>query len=975
MSDRSRLARLKSSVLVLAVVVALAIVPSLHTLPALAQVAEQSPAAGYFFTVRPGDSWTSVARQTGVDVDALKNANPDAQRDNEWLVEGEALFIPVQVQSGEAVTTHVVKAGESWAGIAFKYGIPVSLLQSANPRSVRPSGVLYRGERLVIPPAPAAGEEPATPAATPSPAATEAAAPETPPAATETPEAEATATAEVTATLAITATSGVTATAPVTTTAPAAAGPVECPADFADFPELLVAIINSADGIDGVLAFLDDCDAAMEDGAVIADLTGDDQDDLVVVYTNPNAESMFVESDLMVFDSGEEGFSVGHRARAAGEVRLLATEDVNADGRVDVVWTDTTCGASTCFDTVNVRSWDGEAWLDWTEGTVTMAYAEIDIQDESDQGQGSEIVLSGGIYGSVGAGPQRGRVEVWASIEGEPYSLLTKVYNDSDCLYHTVLDANRDFLRGPGEGFAAAEALYNQATIDESLIKCWVRAGELEELRSFSLFRLALIAGYQGDAELAAARIGELDATYADSIYSEVGQAWLAEFQDSQDAAAACEAVTEFVETAPEAWQALADYGYTNPTFAAQDVCPVLDLGVAPEATPPAEEAPASDTEAAPEARATASTLPECPDDLGGYPEALPQVLTASADDPLAAEAWLRLCEAMADDRGGLSMADIDGDGLDDAVFFPTIISDLGFGPGGAQGSVLIYHALADGGYELAAMPDVYGQPAPLAIEDLNDDGRMDVAWTVVGCAGFCVLEAQMLSWDGSAYVPAIEPGATIAEGTATFEALAVDSVGQGQQLVLAGGVSGVAEGGLEVPHTEIWQSVDGAPYQRISWTYDREADGNDCLGLRLVEADVALRAASVLGYGPAVDAYTAALSPELQACSIFGVPAEQELILLQGLASFRLVQAMALSGDVEGAAEMVDALSAGQPDGAYAQAAEQWLSEYVSSSDAAAACATVQPLFEENADLWQITDHFGINHPALAAEQVCYVP
>ena len=30
---------------------------------------------------------------------------------------------------------------------------------------------------------------------------------------------------------------------------------------------------------------------------------------------------------------------------------------------------------------------------------------------------------------------------------------------------------------------------------------------------------------------------------------------------------------------------------------------------------------------------------------------------------------------------------------------------------------------------------------------------------------------------------------------------------------------------------------------------------------------------------------------------------------------------------------------------------------------------------FADNALLWQITDHFGYNHPALAAEQICYAP
>ena len=183
------------------------------------------------------------------------------------------------------------------------------------------------------------------------------------------------------------------------------------------------------------------------------------------------------------------------------------------------------------------------------------------------------------------------------------------------------------------------------------------------------------------------------------------------------------------------------------------------------------------------------------------------------------------------------------------------------------------------------------------------------------------------------------------------------------------------AEGGLSVAHTESWQSVDGNPFQRIRWTYDDDVDGSNCLGLHLVEADVALQASAVLGYDEAINKYSEALDPSLKACSILGMNETDELILLQGLASFRLIQAQVLSGDEEAGSETLALLKAGQPDGAYTEVAEQWLAEYQASGDAAAACQAVFPLFEKNTDLWQITDHFGYNHPALAAQQVCYSP
>ena len=335
----------------------------------------------------------------------------------------------------------------------------------------------------------------------------------------------------------------------------------------------------------------------------------------------------------------------------------------------------------------------------------------------------------------------------------------------------------------------------------------------------------------------------------------------------------------------------------------------------------------------------------------------------------------MRACDAMSNERGDLVLLDINDDTIEDAIFFPTIVSDLGFGPGGSQGAVLIYHGQDDGSYELAYRPDIYGQPALLAIDDLNADGLLELAWTVESCAIFCVVEVQMVSYDGEGYVSAIEPGATIAEGQVTIGALADDAPGNGSELLLTGGVSGVADGGLAVVHTEGWQSVDGAPFQRVSWTYDRAGEGNDCVGLRLIEADVALQAAGVLGYEDAIAAYAGALDTGLKACSLNGTNATDELTALQGLAAFRLIQAQALNGDLETAQETLAGLQNGQPDSGYAIAATQWLTDYAEGGDPAGACAVVQNIFDENEEMWLITAQYGYNHPALAAEIVCFVP
>ena len=514
---------------------------------------------------------------------------------------------------------------------------------------------------------------------------------------------------------------------------------------------------------------------------------------------------------------------------------------------------------------------------------------------------------------------------------------------------------------------------------------------------------------------MAADLIGSISTDETAGPYGELAQSWLATYQENYDIGAACAIVTDFAENNADAVAVLADYGFANPAFTATDICPVLAIEVpTPVIAAPMPSAPVTtttestitsittetvtastvvtasgsvttsesvttstsvtDTTDTPADDLTAS-LAACPENLAGYTETLPTVLSGAEGDRALVEGWLRGCDALSDERGAFRSTDLNEDGIADAIFLPTIVSDLGFGPDGTQGAVLIYHGNADGGYDLVANPEIYGQPSLLTIEDLNADGKDDVAWTVEGCSTFCVVEVQVVEWAGDVYTSTIQPGATIAEGKATVALVANGDPGSGKQLVLTGGVSNTPEGGLSVPHTEVWQSVDQQPFQRIRWTYDRRVEGNDCLGLRLVEADVALQAAPVLGYAAAIDAYEKSIDPALQACSLFGATPEEELVALQGLATFRLIQAHALHGDAEAAQGMLGVLQQGQPESDYTKAAQEWLTAYNGDGDAAAACAAVQPIFDENSDLWQITDHYGYNHPALAAEQICYVP
>jgi len=1090
-----------------------------------APVAQEQEVNGYEYTVQVGDNWSSVAARTDLTVAELKAANPRAAaRATGWIITGERLFIPVATQM--MTVTHSVDYGDSWSTVAKEYGISMQLLKAANPRSVRYDDVLYRGETLFVPVIddaeraaasadnPPAGEESpgeespgeespddaaisaeetASQEDGDSPAATGQAVEEdtedgsqeegaqeddAQEDSSDTPVPDATAD-EATNTGESTTEEG--ANAEDGAEEVLEAEPLSCPADGAGYPSQLVTLLDNGSDAEALSAFLSECGRLGIGTVANQDLTDDGVDDYVVVYhlvastddgqsdkgdtengNTENSNSAIAPMDLVILNSGPDGYTIGHQARAESSVQLLSTVDINDDAQSDVAWTETTCGATDCFQTLFVYSWDGTMWRNWSAQKATMANAEIRLEDLADEGAGWEFLLDGGLYESENAGPQRARQEVWGSIDGAPYTLLTTTVAESNCLYHTVLDANAAFLNGADDQFTEAERLYTQAISDNTLEACGTHSAEIDELRSFGIFRLALISAYQGLPIIAADLLDNLSLAFPDSLYDRVGQRWRTTYEEDYDIDAACRTVEQYAAEEPQIVEVLADYGFANPTFTAQDLCPRLDIEIPPlelpmpdpptptpveEASTNAETEDSADVEAAESVVATTDEnaadvdngeaaeippeedlpsedgtvgdgtvgdgtgedntvgdsptedntvgdspaedgaaedivvaldedgLPLCPENLAGYTAALPILLTTAAGDPLIVETWLRTCDAMDDDRGSFQLVDLNGDRVGDAIFLPTIVSDLGFGRDGAQGAVLIYHGNADGSYTLVANPEIYGEPRLLTIDDLNNDRVPDIAWSIEGCSSFCVSEVQVVTWAADTYTSTIAPGATITEGEAHFEAVPDDSLGTGQQLVLVGGVSGTQEGGLAVPHTEIWQSINRTPFQRISWSYDRSVEGSNCLGLRLVEADAALQAASRLGYEPAIELYKSSVDSALEACSIYNMDAADELLLLQGLAGFRLVQAEALGGDMESAGATLQRLQQEQAESDFTAVAEAWLAHYERDGDAAAACQELLETFAEKEDLWQITDNYGYNHPALGPEQVCFVP
>jgi hypothetical protein len=346
-----------------------------------------------------------------------------------------------------------------------------------------------------------------------------------------------------------------------------------CPADPAAYTEAIAIRLSDLNGdVKALKAWLQTCnviDAKSGDAAEISAPGAAKKDVTVVIRTSPEGEE--TQGQLLVYHSTTTGYALSHQVQGAGEIKLLKAEDVNGDGKPDLVYVDTSCGAHTCFSTLFVDSWNGSSWQDWIKGEPTMAGAEYSFKDTVAAGQGTEILAHGGVINSVGAGPQRAWTETYISPEGGPFESYKKAYDGSSCLYFQILDANELFDNWNNIGFAPAIAAYEKAVADKSAKACGADPDELNQLRDFARFRLVVSWVSRGKTDKAVQAQSEI--TYKPLIGA--ADTFLLGLKNSHSIVQACRDTTKFADANPDSWDYMTDWGYANPTFTSADLCPL----------------------------------------------------------------------------------------------------------------------------------------------------------------------------------------------------------------------------------------------------------------------------------------------------------------------------------------------------------------------------------------------------------------
>ncbi|MCL6560644.1 MAG: LysM peptidoglycan-binding domain-containing protein [Firmicutes bacterium] len=109
------------------------------------------PCPGGTYTIRPGDTFFSLARRFGTTVDALIAANPGVDPDR--LQIGQVICLPPGIPGPipcPGGTVYRVRAGDTLFSIGQRFGVSLQEMIAANPQLTNPDQ-LQIGEAICIP--------------------------------------------------------------------------------------------------------------------------------------------------------------------------------------------------------------------------------------------------------------------------------------------------------------------------------------------------------------------------------------------------------------------------------------------------------------------------------------------------------------------------------------------------------------------------------------------------------------------------------------------------------------------------------------------------------------------------------------------------------------------------------------------------------------------------------------------------------
>jgi hypothetical protein len=315
-------------------------------------------------------------------------------------------------------------------------------------------------------------------------------------------------------------------------------------------------------------------------GQVIAtDLTGDGDAEIVVALQHLG-EAVAPSGDLLVFGRRSEGYVLLYQEGydpSGLAVRLLPVLDANGDGRQDIVYTLITCGAHTCFESLEILSWEETGFFSLMGGRLDMPHPTYVVTP-------GRIDAQSGRVASVGAEPQRDYSEVW-EWNGGVFTVTQQIWAPPIYRYHALLDGDYALFSGD---YATATAAYERVIGDDELQE-WGVVSEMVDpgvervqLAAFARWRLVLTHLQSGDLSSARSAYDLLQAEHPDGAIGHNVAALAEVFWGTYVVdGSIIDGCTALIVAAKEDTSVHdffnENYGYANPRWEAVDICPFIE--------------------------------------------------------------------------------------------------------------------------------------------------------------------------------------------------------------------------------------------------------------------------------------------------------------------------------------------------------------------------------------------------------------
>lgn len=379
--------------------------------------------------------------------------------------------------------------------------------------------------------------------------------------------------------------------------------PAAAPA-FGRYAEIIVQYL-SAGGPPTILeATLRAWGAVAEFGGLVRadrDFTADGVPEVLVLVLDPDhVEDRPRPGQLLIFGCEERAYRLLYQSGYAldqGAPVIHSADDINSDYVNDLVYSIETCGTQVCYREVVAVGWKLALgnFDNLLAQEVIEALAEVVVSDVDEDGI-IEISVTSGIIDNPAAGPQR-QVTTIYRWDGTFFVVGEVIRSPVEYRIHLIHDGDAA-LRATD--YEAAIDFYREA-IDDNRLRSWTYPNEDLHLKAYAQYRIMLAQVLKGSITAAQAAHDRLLNEYLPPTptplpegtegqpptatppfggekpgieFARIADFFWRDFAVNRDLRRACDVVLGYVRATPRAYEVLNSFGFANPTYTAEDMCP-----------------------------------------------------------------------------------------------------------------------------------------------------------------------------------------------------------------------------------------------------------------------------------------------------------------------------------------------------------------------------------------------------------------